>query len=140
MTPVCLAFGKGHRMDQFFIQSLEMGSACHGLGEAKSEGKSFLARRRQGIISYSLDDFLDLDGAILPHHIKIDVDGHEKVIIDHAKNLLCSDMMKSIIIEVNDSISHGEIEKTIESYKFKEEKRDQWETPGSKIYNILYTR
>ena len=59
---------------------------------------------KQGIISYSLDQFLNKFPTYFPTRIKIDVDGFEHIIIQGAINTLKDSRIESLMIEINEEL------------------------------------
>jgi FkbM family methyltransferase len=138
---VPLAFGNQLKLGQFYLSSNIPGSATHGLDEAKSEGKSFEPTHKQGVLAMSLDDFVRLENVAFPNHIKIDVDGLEKTIVENMANVLADPRLKSVIIEIAETVSHGSIEHTIKSHGFREEYRETvGATEEERVFNILFVR
>ena len=67
------------------------------------------------VTSLALDDFAQ-QRMLFPTHLKIDVDGHERAVIDGARSLLSGTTLKEIFIEI-DPVNRG-LESVIESYGF----------------------
>ena len=89
----------------------------------------------------SLDQFVKLDDVPFPDHIKIDVDGNEGLIIENAPKTLSDPRVKTLVIEIAENVSHGIIEKKIESYGFQALEREKYpETKHGVIHNVLYKR
>jgi FkbM family methyltransferase len=59
---------------------------------------------RQGVLGMSLDDLIKNFNVPVPNHLKIDVDGNEYKIIRGMEELLTREELKSIAIELNDSL------------------------------------
>jgi FkbM family methyltransferase len=84
------------------LQDLAPGSALH------TESRSALARTltghpvvwREGIWTVRLDAFCEATG-ILPHHIKLDVDGTELSVLEGAQRTLASLALRSVILELS---------------------------------------
>lgn len=138
--PVCMAFGSKTGIGDFYLSSTELGSACHALGKAESDGNSFAPVHRQNIFACDLDSWIKLEGTQFPNHIKIDVDGLEKDIIFSADQVLKDRRLKSILIELDLRINQ-EVEAKILGEGFFEFGREL-ANPDSKkeVYNILYLR
>lgn len=82
-----------------------VGSALHTLGEAVDFDKHAMQPVfSQSIIAYSLDQLVDQYNCVLPHHIKIDVDGIEKEVVEGGSKTLLNPNVKSILIELNDGL------------------------------------
>lgn len=140
VTPIPIAFGNKFDVSNFFVSSLESGSATHALEKPISDGVPFNALHTQGAIQSSIDFLLANSTISSPHHIKIDVDGFESDIISGMHTLLSSNSLKSICIEIADTLSNGKLESTIESYGFSCAFYDRWANNNGVIYNIVYIR
>lgn len=137
----CLGFDKSLGAEQFFVSSTVPGSATHSLGKAESEGVAFAPKHVQGIIAMSLDEFVELEGVSFPNHIKIDVDGNEGIIVNNAKKTLSDSRLKTLVIEISENVSHGEIERAITELGFSEVEKEIWPgTTHGQITNTLYTK
>ena len=84
-------------------------------------------------ITLSLDDFSKIN-KVLPTHIKIDVDGAETDVLEGAKNILASEVIKEIFIEIDKS--NKQIIKFIESYGFK----IKWQIEKDLNFDILFSK
>lgn len=71
-----------------------------------------------GSINVTLDNFIE-STKIFPTHIKIDIDGNEKELIEGAKKTLRNKKLKSIIIEISDFQENNFIKNSIEEFGFK---------------------
>ena len=127
-------------MSHFFLSSNEPGSATHGLNESKSDGIDFLPTHRQGILAMSVDQFVAMNKASFPNHIKIDVDGLEGEIIKSMPEALSNPELKSIVIEVATDLSGGSIENIIVRSGFKSIMEESWESTSGVIKNIVFER
>ena len=87
----------------------------------------------------TVDDFVKERGIEFPNHIKIDVDGAEKNIVANMKQVLSDHRLQTILIEIQPSLSSGEIEKNIEDAGFDEVIREKAGTTGEQV-NVLYVR
>jgi FkbM family methyltransferase len=140
VTAIPLAFGNKFKFAEFFLSSNETGSATHGLNIPESEGIKFEPSHKQGIISMSVDSFLEVDNVTFPNHIKIDVDGLESEIIDGMSKTLLDSRLRTIIIEIATSLSNGAIEKKILSAGFKIAMEEEFNDTPYAIKNILFER
>lgn len=87
----------------------------HGLYVPESDGVKFTPSHRQGIISMSIDKYIELPKVVIPNHIKIDIDGLEWEIVQHMDQILCSKNLKSILIETNE-FTHKPIEERLAKF------------------------
>ena len=134
-----VAFGNTNRPSKFYLSSIVPGSAMHSVDKPISDGVEFSSKHVQGVYVVSPDDF-SIDPAVeFPNHIKIDVDGLEKEIVKSMSGLLCNAQLKTIMIEVAEVVSEGEIESIITRSGFSEKMREQ-SGASKNVYNILYVR
>ena len=140
VIPVCIAFGNETKLGIFYLSDLQFGAACHALDIPKTEGISFEPKYQQGIFAMRLDDWVELPSVNFPNHIKIDVDGLEKSIIQGGYNTLRDSRLKTLLIEVSFSPSKGEVEGLVEDAGLKEVDRQVWDSKSGKVGNIVYAR
>ncbi len=132
------ALGDSRRASQFYLSSGISGSSRHAIDKPESDRTKFQPHHVQGVLVESLDSFISNSSVKFPNHIKIDVDGTEKLIIENMKQTLADERLKSIMIEVEAVLSDGVIEETLAGAGFMEILREQWKDRS--IYNILYFR
>lgn len=97
----CIAFNDTTVLDHFYIKKTGLGQAGNAFGEPLDyRGKKFNEKFKQGMLGYSIDDFMKFK-PIFPNHIKIDVDGIEDKIIKGGTNTLSDERVKSILVEMN---------------------------------------
>lgn len=102
ISSFCIAFSNGTSLDSFYMASTEIGGALHGFAEAVDwQGKPFNANFKQGMIGFSIDDFIERFRPPFPNHIKIDVDGIENRIIRGARRTLRDDRLRSLLVELD---------------------------------------
>jgi len=141
VTALCMGFDADLKVEKFFLSSTIPGSATHSVGKAESESIKFKPEHIQGVLTFSLDQFVEMDGVPFPNHIKIDVDGNEGLIIDHSSKTLSDPRLRSLVIEISENISHGKVEKIIESHGFQVFEKEEWETDThGTISNLLYVK
>ena len=85
-----------------------------------------------------MDDFVTYQGIEFPNHIKIDVDGVEKMIVCSMKDVLADNRLKTIMIEIETVLSGGVIEEILCKHRFKEVMREQW--ADRTVFDVLYVR
>jgi len=105
VTPLPVALTDTTGRDVFALRSLEAGAARHTLGDAPSEEGPALYR--QPVLTFRLDDLVQLAGLPLPNHIKLDVDGGELAVLEGAARTLESPALRSVLIEVSTSMSEA---------------------------------
>lgn len=101
MTVYPLAISDGESYGTMFLSSTTAGKSLNNYGEARpSDDPLWNATIPQGAVSTSLDRFIELTG-IVPHHVKIDVDGIEPAIIRGAAKLLQNPKLASLMVEID---------------------------------------
>ncbi len=140
VTATPLAFSKQLNFNNFYLSSLEIGSATHSVIEAKSDGVEFIAPYIQGIITISIDLLIQKKNIPFPNHLKIDVDGHELDVIQGCLKTLKNKKLKCIVIEIAQNLSKGRVEALIMGGGFKVLKYEEWNSPSGKIKNIIFVR
>ncbi|MFC3675121.1 FkbM family methyltransferase [Ferrovibrio xuzhouensis] len=95
---------------KMFLSSITAGKSLNNFGDARpSDDPLWNATIPQGSVSMSLDRFSEQTG-IVPHHIKIDVDGIEPLIIAGAAKLLANPKLVSVMVETMEQLeSHRPI-------------------------------
>ena len=138
VTPFPLAFGKKRYETNFFLRSTTTGTALHGLDNPSSEGKVFEPVFQQGVGVVSLDEFVGNNNVRFPNHIKIDVDGSEREIVQGAEKTFCDTRLKSIMVEINEELYDDEIDQMIKSKGFELIRAEEW--AGKNTFNKLFCR
>lgn len=119
VTPYNIAFSDKTNLARFQITTLKPGYAMHQLDvlgnsrQMDSKGYS----HTQGICTLSLDDVTGRFGLRVPHHIKIDVDGVENLIVAGGKNLLSQPALKTVMMEI-DSVNEDSVLNAMSSHGF----------------------
>jgi len=138
VIPYPVALGRNTREAKFFLSDTTAGSALHGVGRAESEGKEFEAKFQQGVFVTTLDEFCNHSGVAFPNHIKIDVDGTESDIVSGMQKTMNDYKLKSVMIEIDRDVSHGDIEARLIDSGFQEVKAEKW--VGKNTFNKLFVR
>jgi FkbM family methyltransferase len=101
----CLAFSDTSEFGYLNMSSIQMGGAISNFGEVaeivEHVDESYDVKFSQGMISFSIDEFIRYYHIPTPNHIKIDVDGIENKIIRGAKHTLNDKNLKSLLIELD---------------------------------------
>ena len=101
---LAIAFNNLTLLDYFHMRSTEFGSALHSFSKATDwQGKSFSSEFKQGMIGFTIDEFILRFQPQFPSHIKIDVDGIEHKVVEGGRNTLADERLKSILIELDDN-------------------------------------
>ena len=99
---LCIAFNNETKLDYLYKASTEIGGSGRFFAETTDAvGQEFATIFTQGMIGFSIDDFIRLFNPPFPNHIKIDVDGIENKLIQGASKTLADNRLKSILIELN---------------------------------------
>ena len=102
ITALNIGFSDHDGLETLFIPKFEAGNALNNLGESIDWKKEkFQSDFQQSVISFSMDSFLSKFPDLFPTHIKIDVDGIERKIIEGGKNTLKDSRVKQLFIEMN---------------------------------------
>lgn len=98
----CLAFNDESRLDSFYMSTTDLGGSTSSFGEPTDwKGQSYVAKFKQAMIGFTVDEFVSRFSPPLPNHIKIDVDGIEKKIILGAARTLADNRVRSVLVELN---------------------------------------
>jgi FkbM family methyltransferase len=104
VTAYCLAFSEHTQLGVLNMSSARMGAAISQFGEVTEmspywEGGPGVAE--QGMIGFSIDDFIDQFAPRFPNHLKLDVDGLEVSILDGAQKTIRDPRLRSLLVELN---------------------------------------
>jgi len=103
ILPFSFALGSRLGVRNFNYTDISSGASIHTLDLVVNQtGREFSPAFSQKVISYSLDELVrDFDFA-QPTHIKIDVDGGEREIVEGMKIILRGDKIRSVMIELTE--------------------------------------
>jgi len=102
VTAYSIAFSDRRCVDTLNMRDSGFGAALSSFGSSIDEaGASFAPKFRQGMIGYSIDQFIEEFDPSFPNHLKIDVDGIEDRIIDGASKTLADERVKTVSIELD---------------------------------------
>ena len=108
--PLSLALSDKTNIGEFKYHDLETGGSLHTLGEAIDyKGDRFTPVLAQKVLSYRLDDLIDQFKIPSPTHIKIDVDGIEKAVLEGALDALSDLSLRSLVVELEEGERQREI-------------------------------
>lgn len=140
-----IALSDSTEVNTFYMSETTIGTALHGFGE-----KSTLCKKeeselyQQAMLGFSIDSFLEHFKVPYPNHIKIDVDGIEKKIINGASKTFKDERLKSVMIEIDLESEFPEIRDLMEKcgLKFTEKKHAEVFDNGdySGVYNYFFKR
>ena len=103
----CVAFSEKTMVGVLNSPSPDMGSAVNNFGEAGERSRytqGAFDPFTQGMVGFSLDDFIRYFNPDFPNHIKIDVDGIEVPILQGARQTLRDSRLQSVLVEL--SLTH----------------------------------
>lgn len=143
MIPLQLAFSNSEKFDLLNVGIVKSGAGAASIeGEYMGMSNSLL----QGVYCISLDSIYENKFFKKPNYIKIDVDGHESVILENAVKILSDKNLKGIIIEYEYS-GVAEMDLFISkicSYGFKLTLKSKWTdidtTNNKEVKNFLFER
>lgn len=106
VSAFCLAFTDTGELGRFYAQDTAFGSALSSFGEPIEQyGQSHASDFEQGMIGFTLDNFIETFAPPFPTRIKIDVDGIEDKIIAGAQKTLADSRVKSVSVELDSTNS-----------------------------------
>jgi FkbM family methyltransferase len=100
----CLPFAlwSDTKLDVFNYRDIQSGAALHSVGKMPfGKGGESEPASRMKIAVFRLDDVIKQCGLPPPSHIKIDVDGGERHVLEGAAETLANPSLRSVMIEVS---------------------------------------
>lgn len=139
----CLAFSDKTELQYLHMSETDAGSVRHVFGDAR-EGFGYEGDYtfRQGMLGFSIDDFIAFFSPPFPNHIKIDVDNIENLILSGGQKALGDSRLKSIYIEMRHSERGKHTLNLLHDAGFQEvDGANIPGTPGApKICSVLFVR
>jgi FkbM family methyltransferase len=141
-----IALSDSQAADSLNLSRFLSGAALHNFGKEEDFNKDkFEPDFKQAVCSYPLDDFIRLFKLPEPNHLKIDVDGIERLVVQGAMKTLESSAIKTVLIELNDSLDDDLEIKSILMNKgfFIVSKYNYPKTKGTrfeKVYNYVFSK
>jgi FkbM family methyltransferase len=102
VTPYCVALSGNTGLGVLNSQSRMMGSALHQFGRPGDTSRYWPTKKgshAQGMIGFSIDDFIRNFSPTFPNHLKVDVDGLELNILQGALETLRDSRVASVMVE-----------------------------------------
>ncbi len=97
-----IAFSDRTTLDALNMQTTDFGGALSSFAvPVDNDGRTFVPTFRQGMIGFTIDDFIGQFAPPFPNHLKIDVDGIEDRIIVGAAKTLADARLRSLSIELD---------------------------------------
>lgn len=104
IMPLCLALSSGKSVGTINLRSMEFGESMSTFGsDLDFRGRIYAPVFRQGMISFSIDEFVTEFEVPVPNHFKIDVDGIELEIAKGGVRTFSDPRVKSVQVELVDS-------------------------------------
>lgn len=107
-TAYCIALSGHTAIDVLNMQNTAAGTALSSFAVTTDEtGKRFDPVFTQGMVGYTIDDFIKSFAPPFPNHLKLDVDGIELQILSGARDALHDSRLRSVSIEVEVDSADG---------------------------------
>jgi len=115
-----VAVGDSTRISHLYLSRFEAAGALHNFDKPEDYNKQpFVPEFKQGVIGARIDDLIEKFDLPQPTHLKVDVDGGERAVIDGAPNMLRNPKLRSVLIELNETLAADrEIVGVLEGYGF----------------------
>lgn len=101
----CIAFSDKSEVGCLNMSNTIPGGALSCFGKSQEIysvcGQNYDVLFNQGMIGFTIDDFIEMFSAPVPNYLKIDVDSIEDKIIDGASKTLRDDRLRSVLIELD---------------------------------------
>jgi len=98
ISALCLAFSKSTKIDCLQIENMEAGYSGNTLIKSGSSAQI----NKIGVLSITIDDFIEMFKVEVPNYIKIDVDGGELDILSGGTKCLADAKVRSVLVEVEE--------------------------------------
>jgi FkbM family methyltransferase len=115
-----VAAGDSTRISHLYLSRFEAAGALHNFDKPVDYNKQpFAPEFKQGVMGARIDDLIEKFDLPRPTHLKVDVDGCERAVIDGASNTLRDAGLRSVLIELNETLAADrEIVGILEGYGF----------------------
>jgi FkbM family methyltransferase len=113
ISAYCIAFAGSTELGVLNSTSRQVGSAMHQFGKS-GEGSRYSnggIKHVQGMIGFTIDEFVERFNPDFPTHLKLDVDGLEESILLGAPRTLTDSRLQSLMVELNLN-DEGELERS----------------------------
>jgi FkbM family methyltransferase len=105
ISGLCIAFSDKSEVGYLNMSNTIPGGALSCFGQSQETyavcGKTYEVSFNQGMIGFTIDDFIEKFSPPFPNHLKIDVDSIEDKIIAGAAKTLENIQLKSVLIELD---------------------------------------
>ena len=97
------------QVSTLYVRDQRVGASGSQIGSNVDEhGCEYEVLAEEHVLALPLDVFIEVAGARVPNHIKIDVDGIERQIVNGMKKTLQRREIRSVLVEVNQDTTNGE--------------------------------
>ena len=105
----------------------------------RNEDEIFQSEYIQNVMSFSLDEFVNIFSIPAPNYLKIDVDGSELNVINGMRSCLKSTNLQSIFIELDESTPHHKtvIDIVCQNGFSLSKKNPVWQVKGGYVENLF---
>jgi FkbM family methyltransferase len=104
VIPLHVALHDSTGLVEFNFSDLTAGTALHSLGgDVDQKGNRFTPAASQPVLAFRLEDFVRQFRLPKPTLVKLDVDGHERSVIEGAVEVLSSGCLRSLLVELEPS-------------------------------------
>lgn len=109
VTPLPIALTDATRLVTFNYSNLDAGAALHAIGEPVDwKGDGYTPAYRQPVIAFRLDDLRRQFALLAPTHLKIDVDGGERVLLNGSRDTLREASLRWVFVELEEETAEGD--------------------------------
>jgi len=146
----CAAFSDTSEVGYLNMSNTTPGGALSCFGQSQETyticGKDYDVSFNQGMIGFTIDDFIEKFSPPFPNYLKIDVDSIEDKIIAGAKKTIMSDQLRSVLIELDtdEKDYRNKVVSTLENAGLKliADRHERTYDHGifSSIYNHIFVR
>jgi len=111
VTAFPIALSDANKVDRLYLSEFTTGGSCHQFGaQTNFNLQPVRSPFAQGCVAFSLDSLVAQGFLPQPHHIKIDVDGLEHLVMSGAVSVIRDPQMKSLLVEINGGLAqHREL-------------------------------
>jgi FkbM family methyltransferase len=101
-----VAIGDSTRISHLYLSRFEAAGALHNFDKPVDYNKQPFAQEfKQGVMGARIDDLIEKFDLPHPTHLKVDVDGSERAVIDGASKTLRDARLRSVLIELNEMLA-----------------------------------
>lgn len=105
ISGLCIAFSDTSEVGYLNMSNTILGGALSCFGKSQDTyticGKNYDVSFNQGMMGFTIDDFIEKFAPPFPNYLKIDVDSIEDKIIAGAAKTIMNDQLKSVLIELD---------------------------------------